>query len=347
MLKSRIRSKILMIKGFIKKISDNIKNWQGDSAAARLQRRQLKNAGHSLFSAGRAIFLFSLCLVLLYPLLIMLSISLREAKELFDPTVVWIPKNFTLDSFIKAYNALHFSKIIFKTAVISISGTSLQLISCTLAGYGFARFNFPGKKILFGLLLLTIIVPPQIVTIPSMVYFQNFDFFGIGSLVGIFTGKAVTISLINTTMSYTLPALLGSGIKSGLFIFIFVQFFRGLPLELKDAAYIDGCGRLRTFAQIMLPLSGSAILTVTLFSLVWYWNDSYFSVIFFDNLNTVSRVLQNIKNELNAANNNRNELEIIPQIQAAALMAIAPMLIMYIALQKYFTESIERTGIVG
>jgi multiple sugar transport system permease protein len=180
-----------------------------------------------------------------------------------------------------------------------------------------------------------------------MVYFQNFDFFGIGSIVGLFTGTPLTQTLLNTPWAYYLPAALGSGIKSGLFIFIFIQFFRGLPGDLQDAAYIDGCGRLKTFVRIMLPLSGAAILTVLLFSFVWYWNDSYFSVIYFDDMQTVSTVLQNVRNALNATSDNRNELELIPQMQAAAILAILPLLIMYVLLQKYFTESIERTGIVG
>lgn len=300
-----------------------------------------------VFTIFRGAFLFSLCLVLLYPLIIMLSISLREARELYDPTVVWIPKNFTLASYIKAFEVLDFSKVALRTFTYSSLGTILQLITCTLAGYGLSRFVFPGKKILFGLLIMTIIVPPQVVTIPSMVYFQNFDFFGLGHLVGLFTGSPLTKTLLNTPWAYFLPASLGAGIKSGLFIFIFLQFFRGLPEDLQNAAYIDGCGRLKTFFKIMLPLSGAAILTVILFSFVWYWNDSYFSIIYYDNLQTVSTVLQNVRNALNATHDNRNELELIPQIQSAAILSILPLLTMYVFLQRYFTESIERTGIVG
>lgn len=306
-----------------------------------------KKLSRFVIGISRAVFLFSLCLVLLYPIFIMLSVALRNANELYDPTVIWIPKTITFDAFTAAYKYLDFLTIALKTLKISVIGTALQLTACILAGYGFARHNFPLKKLLFGILILSIIVPSQVITIPSMVYFQNFDFFGIGSLIGLFTGKALTMTLMNNELAYYLPAILGSGIKSGLFIFILIQFFRGLPYELSDAAYIDGCGRFRTFLQIMLPLAGGAILTVLLFSLVWYWNDSLFNVIFFDNLRTVSTVLQNIRNELIAAQNNNSELAQIPQMQAAALMSIAPLLVMYVALQKYFTESIERTGIVG
>ena len=327
---------------------NNLKDiWQGESLNARNNRKKVKSTGRFLYAVARFCFLFSLCLVLLYPLLIMLSISLRVPNELYDPTVVWLPKNITFGAFSKAFDMLNFTSVVSVTAIISVVGTACQLIACTLAGYGLARFKVPFKNFLFGVLILSIIVPPQIVSIPSMVYFQSFDLFGIGKLAGILTGHAVTIPLINSLWSYFLPAILGCGIRSGLFIFIFIQFFRGLPSELEDAAYIDGCGSFRTFLQIMLPLSGSAILTVTLFSFVWYWNDSYFSVIYFDNLRTVSTVLQDIRNQLNAANDNSDPLSLVTQTQAAALMSIVPLLAIYVALQKYFTESIERTGIVG
>lgn len=321
--------------------------WAGETSSARKNKRRVKKIWRVLFPVGRAIFLFSLCLVLLYPLLIMISIAFRNPSELYDPTVVWIPKHFTLSSFRLVFEKLDLTAALWQTVIITIIGTLCQLISCMLAGYGFARFRFPCKKLLFGVLLLMIIVPPQVVTIPSMMDFQRFDFFGIGQIAGLFTGTPLTVSLRDTLWAYFLPALLGNGIKSGLFIFIFIQFFRGLPDELQDAAYIDGCGRLRTFAVIMMPLAGAAILTVTLFSIVWYWNDSYFSVIHFDNLQTVSSFLQGIKSAISDTSSGIREIERIPVTQASAVVAIAPLLVMYILLQRYFTESIERTGIVG
>jgi len=321
--------------------------WTGETAAARRNKRRLKKGWKFIFGIGRFVFLFSLCLVLLYPVLIMLSIAFREGRELYDPSVVWLPKHFTFEHFQTILTELNLLPAVGSTALISVVGTIFQLISCMLAGYGFARFKFPGKKLLFGVLLLTIIVPPQVVTIPSMMDFQRFDFFGIGQIVGLFTGEALTISLRDSLWAYFLPALVGSGIKSGLFIFIFIQFFRGLPDELQDAAYIDGCGRLRTFVVIMMPLAGSAILTVTLFSLVWYWNDSYFCVIHFDSLQTISKFVQELSGAVGGVSGAMNEINRVPLMQAGAVLAILPLLLMYIPLQKYFTESIERTGIVG
>ena len=323
-----------------------IEAFKADPLRMRQLRRRTRRAGGVLFGIARAVFLFCLCLVLLYPILVMLSISLRLPSELYDPTVVWIPKHFTLENYSNVIEKLDLGRIFGNAAIITVAGTACQLIAVMLAGYGFARFTFPGKKLLFGLLILTILVPPQVVSIPTMMYFQQFDLFGLGQIARLFTGGPFTVTLSNTYWAYLLPAILGAGIKSGLFVFIFIQFFRGLPKDLQDAAAIDGCGRFRTFWQIMLPLSGAAVLTVTLFSLVWYWNDSYFCVIFFDNMSTVSTTLQNIGSAL-VDNENRNELAKIPEMQAAAFLSILPLLTMYTVLQKYFTESIERTGIVG
>ncbi len=319
-------------------------HWLGQTSDARRHRRVLGRTGMGI---GRGVFLFGLCLVLLYPILIMLSISMRTGAEMYDPTVIWIPKHITMRNFATIWTELDIARSLMMSAIASIVSTVLQLAACIITGYGFARFDFPGKKVLFGILLLMIIVPPQVVTIPSMMDFQRFDFFGIGQLVGLFTGDPLTVSLRDNLIAYFLPALFGNGIKSGLFIFIFIQFFRGLPHELQDAAYIDGCGKFRTFAVIMVPLAGAAILTVTLFSLVWYWNDSYFCVIHFDGLQTVSSFLQNINEAVVSVSGGMQQIDRVPLTYAAAVLTILPLLVIYIFLQRYFTESIERTGIVG
>lgn len=304
-------------------------------------------ANSILKNSSRGIFLYSLCLILMYPLLIMLSISFRKPNEIFDPTVIWIPKSFSFSAFEFVFKQLEYFKVVFLTGRIAILSSFFQISSCALAGYAFAKFNFRLKKFLFGMLLFVIIVPPQIVALPTSIYFRNFDFFGLSYIPAIFTGTPLTKSFINNEVIYYLFAGFGSGIKSGLSIFIFIQFFKGIPKELQDAAYIDGCGRLGTFLRIIVPNSKPPFLTVFIFSLVWYWNDFYTNALFFDNLGTVSRTLKDINALLNAGSQVSNIYERIPQIQASALLFIVPVLIMYILLQKYFTESIERTGIVG
>ena len=149
-----------------------------------------------------------------------------------------------------------------------------------------------------------------------------------------------------------LPAATGNGIRSGLMILIFIQFFRGMPKELEDAAYLDGCSPFGTFLRVMMPNALSSLLTVFLFSVVFYWNDYYVSSTFFTNNKTVSLMLKNLSSQLslmlfNDATVQISAREQIVWMEAGCLISIMPILIMYIFLQKYFTEGIERSGIVG
>ena len=135
-------------------------------------------------------------------------------------------------------------------------------------------------------------------------------------------------------------------------ILIFRQFFKGLPRELEDAAYIDGCGPFKTFIRVMVPNAASSFLTVFLFSVVWYWNDYYVSTTFFTDTKTVALMLTNLDNELKIKLFNDPTVQISPREQivwkeAGCLISIAPILILYAFLQKYFTEGIERSGLVG
>ena len=212
------------------------------------------------------------------------------------------------------------------------------------------------------LVLFTIIVPPQVIYAPTYLSYKSFDFFGLGQIGRLFTGEPFTVNILNTGFSLYLPALLGVGIRSGLFIYIFRQFYRGLPHELEDAAYIDGCGFFRTFFRVILPNAsaalltyvagvGPALLTVFLFSIVWYWNDYYYIAMYFSSTKTVSMALSLLPDAL-ATNQATQSLSGDPyligtRLQAGALLAITPLLILYLFLQRYFTQGFERTGLTG
>lgn len=321
---------------------------QGKSELHRLeQQKKLREFGHVAVSVLRGVFIFCLSIIILYPIFIMLSLSLRDSREIFDPTVVWIPKTFTLKNFAGVLEKLDFLEIMLTTAMISVVSSLLQLISCALAGYGFSRFRFKLNAPLQAALIFSIIVPSQLIMIPSYVDFSFFDFFGIGSLIGLFTGQAVTVSLIDTLWVYFLPAALASGIRGSLYVFIFIQFFKGLPKELEEAAYMDGCGRFRTFFRVMLPNARAAVVTVSLFSVVWYWNDYYYNSAYFSDLPVVSRALTNINTMLNAGGSTGNPYDTVVQTMAAGVLCILVPLIVYIIFQRQFTESIDRVGIVG
>ena len=304
-----------------------------------LRRRQLVGMIWPFF---RFLILFGLGFVILTPLLFMISYAFRENTDMNDPTIIWIPRHFTLRIMKQTINAMGLTQTknnpLVNTLILNIGCSICQVITCAVTGYGFARFRFKGKKLLFGIVILMILVPTQVISIPLYSTFRNF-LFG-------------NVNLIDNMLVMYLPALTANGIRAGLMIFIFRQFFRGLPTELEDAAYLDGCGPFMTFLRVMVPNAGSSFLTVFLFSIVWYWNDSYVAGAFFTNTKTMSLVLKNLDGILNIAifnnaNANVSAREKIVWLEAGCLISITPMLILYALLQKHFTEGIERSGIVG
>ena len=320
-------------------------------------RRRLKGpvVGYTRDAAGvlwkifRGFLLFGLCFVVMYPLFYMFSVAFRPNSELFDPVVIWIPKHFVWENIKLAFETMEYPKALLTTVRVDLVSSILQVIACAVTGYGFARFRFRGKKLLLAMVLFTIIVPPQTLIIPTYLKFRYFDFFGVGRIIGLIPGLRGTANLLNTVWTFYLPAIFGTGIRSGLFILIFVQFFRGMPMEIEESAYIDGAGSPRTFISIIVPNSGAVTLTVFLFSIVWYWNDFYLAAMYFSNLRTVSTGLAFLQNALAVAlqeTHGVDPYELVTTMQAGAILAVVPLLLVFIVLQRYFTESIERTGIV-
>ncbi|HAP79870.1 MAG TPA: carbohydrate ABC transporter permease [Ruminococcus sp.] len=281
----------------------------------------------------RFFIIFGLAFIILYPVIYMFSCSFRDSIDMNDPSVMWIPKHFTLDVIAETAEVMELPETLLNTFLINIGCSVVQVMACAVTGYGFARFDFFGKKFLFGIVIMMIIVPPQIISLPL---YSNF----------------VHLGLINSKLSMYLPALMGNGIRSGFMIFIFRQFFKGLPKEIEDSAYIDGCGRFRAFLSIMLPNAKSALLTVFLFSVVFYWNDYYISSLFFTDNQTVALMVKNLDSRLSVKLFNSSAVKASPReqivwLEAGCLISVSPMLIMYTFLQRYFIEGIERSGIVG
>ncbi len=299
----------------------------------------------SVWPIFRFLILFGLCFIILYPLIFMVSTAFRPNAQMNDPSIVWIPKSLTLQNIQETWDVMKYGATVLNTIKLNLVASILQVITCAITGYGFARFNFKGKGLLFVIVVLMIIVPPQITTIPLYMQYSYFNPLG---LVKLFTGD--TISLINSGLTMYLPALFANGLRAGLFILIFRQFFRGLPKELEDAAYLDGCGPLKTFIVVMVPNAASSFLTVFLFSVVWYWNDYYVSSSFFNQNDTVALMLKNLTATLQSElfdNQTVGPRQMIVWLESGCILAITPILVMYVFLQKYFTEGIERSGLVG
>lgn len=304
-----------------------------------------------LWALGRQLFMLGISYVVLYPLLYMVSNAFKPVEQYYDPSVVWIPKSLTMENFKIVALVMDIGSVMKNTVIIELLPAIISAMVCMMIGYGLARFNFRGKRFVVACVILTIIVPQQ--TIASSLYssFRYFDFLGILKFLHRFIPAVDTINLIGTPWVTILPSLLGVGLKSGIFIFIYMQFFTGLPKELQEAAAIDGCGEFRTFLKIIVPTAKNINIAVLLLAVVWNWNDYYTPSMFIRTKDTIATAMAsfqaNLENLHNMGIGVANIQTAQTQIQAACLITILPLVVLYIFLQKRFSEGIENSGLTG
>jgi multiple sugar transport system permease protein len=272
--------------------------------------------------------------------------SFMLEKDLYDPTIIVVPRNFTTDNYKLVSSLIDYWKSLRNSLFYSLIISILQVASATVIGYGFARFNFPLKKFWFACVVLVIIVPPQ--TILSSLYL-NFRFFDVFGIAEFFTGK--TINLLNSPLPYMFMSLTSMGLKGGLYIFLIRQYYRGVPKELEEAAYVDGCGNFSTFIKIMLPDAKPIITSCFLFAFVWQWTDSFYSTMFLGKISLLSRRLTAITQLLaeymtGIGTGSRPSVAYGQMmISTGMIMAIIPLLLIYLVAQRTFVESLSQTGI--
>ena len=285
----------------------------------------------------------------MFPLYYMLVVSFQRPDLAVDPTSVYVPKAFSTEAYKIAFKQLDYKNSALLSLIISVLSTALATISCSLTGYAFARFEFKGKKIAFLFVMLLIVIPPQQIIVPQYLMYKSFNFGGLLSLFG------VELNLLNTPFVFVLPSMFSVGLKAGIFIFIFRQFFLGQPRELEEAAKIDGCGALQTFIKVMAPLAKPAFVVVIMLCIIWHWNDYYSSSMFFiDKIKPVMVCLERLRQNIvemstlpGLPKGNYTPVILRMYLQAGVVLTITPPLFLYVFMQKQFVESIDRTGIVG
>ncbi len=306
-----------------------------------------KDAVRVFVSVTRFILLFGMCFMILQPILNKISVSLMAEEDLYNPLVIAIPEHVTTANYELAAGFMNYWKTLFSTFIVAITIAIVQVVVCTIVGYGFARFDFPLKKFWFACVLLVIIVPPQTISSSLWLHFYFFDVFGIIKMI---TGSPLNLS--GSVIPYYLLSAGCMGLKCGLYIYLVRQFFRNMPKELEEAAYVDGLGTFGTFTKIMLPDAKPIIISCFLFAFVWQWTDSFYSGMFLGKLRLLSIQLSAIGERLNSyimytlgesTGASIGYTQCI--ISTGTLMVIAPILILYLFMQRGFTESIAQTGI--
>jgi len=297
----------------------------------------------------RYAILIGFAYILVYPFLYMFVSSIKNPTDWFDPTVNWIPKHLSFDNYAAAVKFLDYWKTLLYTLIDLVIPALIAFFTCSVAGYGLARFDFKGKKLLNVIMIICIMVPDPLIMIPSYDNFRHLDFLGILNFLGNITGYEIRPSVIDTPFVFIIPALLSTGIKNGLFIYIYSQFFKGLPKELEEAAWIDGAGPWKTFLSIVLPSSGSACVTVLVFSVVWYWNDYYQSAIYLSSKYPLSVVLSTFEDNMVLINDISKTLSFTAAslLLTCCFISIVPLLIYFLIMQRKFVQSIATCGIVG
>ena len=290
-------------------------------------RRLRYGLGRSLGAILRWLVLLEFAYVFLYPVMFMVTTSIKTLTELNHPAVRWISRDPTLEPYQIAAETLTYMDGLRISGLISIASALGQTLLGATVAYAFARIAFPGRNILFGLLLFSVVVPLPTLMVPQFMLYSKLEW-------------------TNTYIPLVLPAWLGYGVRGGVLLIVYRQFFRGLPYELEDAAYVDGAGPFRAFWQIMLPLAKPAVLVVFLFSLVWTWNDGFMPalVISIKAMMTLTQRLEIFSLLLNPHHVTRRLGQNI--FMAATTLAVLPLLLVYAFAQRYFTQSIDRTGLV-
>ena len=308
-----------------------------------LLKRRTKEIGVSVI---RALLMFGLCFMIISPMFSRISMSLMDEKDLYDTTIVLLPRNITLDNFTAVARATFLPTSMINTLWISVVSSICQIIACTLVAYGFARFEFPLKRFWFACVVALIIIPPQ--TIQSALYrtFTRFDILGIISLI-----NGGPLNIRKSIWPYLMMCLTCMGLKDGLYIYMLRQYFKNVPESLEEAAYVDGCGTLHTFVKIMLPDAVPIIASCFLFSFVWQWTDLFYSRNFLSGYRLYAPELSSITDRIADELTRMAGTPVTPSaarqlqlISVGVLFCCIPLIILYCFTQRTFVESLAMTG---
>ncbi len=276
------------------------------------------------------LLLISFSYIYLYPLLFMVVNSVKSVDDLINPGVQWIPTVLVMENYTRAFQVLNLPDSIISSTSYVLQVSLAVTLSSALIGYGFARYDFPLKKLFFAFMLATFILPSQVTMVANMIIFRN-------------------LNIISTPYSMLLPALTGQGINAAIYILIFYTFYRTIPKILIESAEVDGASQFRIFRTIILPLAIPSFVIVFLFSFVWYWNESYITGLYVGGRATLPLWLQAFRASYETLfppgtpGSELNEAILL----AGNILTILPLLLIYFFGQKLFTQSIDRTGITG
>ena len=330
-------------------------DYEGKLSFSERAKEKLK-ASNTWIKLGVAICRFILMLgvsfVILYPFIARIAGSFMTKEDVIDATVSLIPKHPTLEIYKAIIVENHYFEALLNTLLLALGCALIQMMVACLVGYGLAKFKFKGNKLVMGLVVVTMIIPHGALSISMLRHFTAFDLatvqsWGYPGIIELINGTPLELS--NTFYPLFILSVFGLAFKNGLYIYLLRQFFKGVPDELEESAYVDGSGTFRTFFQIILPLSIPMMVTVFLFAFSWQWTDEFYTGLFFtSNINKVYLMpdVYQVPPSLNISYAGEVLYKNVVQ-NTGGIMIIAPLIIVYLFGQKYLVQGIERSGLVG
>ena len=309
----------------------------------------------AIINIFRFILMLGVSYVIIYPFVTKIAGSFMSKEDVVDATVAIIPKHFTFDIYKYMVTENNYLEALLNTALLSLFCAIIQTLIACLIGYGLAKFKFKGNKVLMAAVVLTMVIPHRTMRMSLIQHFTDFDFLKVNAwgyrvIIDIILGGA-QLDLANTFWPLIILSIFGLAFKNGLYIYLMRQFFKGVPDELEESAYVDGSGTFRTFFSIIIPLSVPMMITIFLFSFSWQWTDNFYTKIFFmidlDKMYLMPDLLSKIPPSLTHENFAGKTLYENVVRNTAAIMIIFPLVIMYLFCQKYLVQGIERSGLVG
>ena len=292
--------------------------------------------GAMLWAFFRFLLVFGLCYVILKPFATKILSAFMSRSDLLDATVKYVPKQWSLFFWKHAWEHLQLSTAGVKSLRLAIISAVLQMITSTMIGYGLARFKFKGRNLLFVAVILIIIIPQQVYSIPQ---YLGFRFFGIGDL---------SLNLLDTDWPVYILAATGLAMKQCVYVYLMREIFMGMPSDLENAAAVDGASVMGTFTRIVLPNARTMMVTVFLFAFCWQWTDIRFSSLFFTDHMTLTQVVA-AQNQM-AVYTDSGVLDrmgtAIAQ-NAAAILVILPLVALAVICQKFLVQSIAQSGLAN
>ncbi|MCL2287453.1 MAG: carbohydrate ABC transporter permease [Firmicutes bacterium] len=328
----------------LKRRAQNVQAWTQSATYTNTVQKWSGRLKNFIIGICLAIIVTGVCYIILSPIIGIVSRAFMSSVDLANPLIFLIPENFTVENIIFAYRHMNYLPTLIMTLSFALLFSVIHVVITSLVGYGFARFKFPGVNILFALCILTIVVPVQTFMVPMFLNFRYFMGRDEWNLIGPATVLGIQMPW---SWSFLLLTVTGVGLRSGLYIYIFRQFFRGLPKEIEEAAFIDGAGPFYTYLKVMIPNAVPAIVTVFLFAFVWHYNDTFYSALLITGNRFMATMLSGLAPTFNLAEDVNNPLVTQLVVFSGVLLTIAPVLTIYLFLQRYFIEGLERSGIVG